>query len=453
MFLKSVLLTSFVLCCCLTFFGQSGFPYDAEWKLIDSLMNKKNLPKSALLEVNKVYAAAKAEKNEAQWMKTIMFKNHLEESEDRNINKLVAELEQEISSSPARVAALLKSIEAEQIFQYLQGNLYQLRNRTTIVSDTSADITTWTISRMKQRIRHLYLGSLENPQLLKKTSLDVFDPVLIKGATRDLRPTLFDLLAWRALDYFQTDYRFSNSSDDLLMENPALFSEALFFMHYGFKGMDSSSNQSTAIGIYQQLLRFHTKDLHLDAWIDADIHRIQFVYQYATMPDKDSLYLNALARVTTQFGTLSVSSQAWFLQAQWWNRQASTYDPLRDTSQRFDNLKAISLCEKALNNPDSSEGKSNCELLRKQILSKFFNLNIEQVNIPDQPGLGYYEKTKDASTSFFFDMLPKGVHVFEYPVHVTTAGNYGNGISSLECMYTPGSSAHSEGIRIQVESK
>ena len=56
------------------FFGQTGFPYDTEWKLIDSLMIKKNLPKSALAEVDKVYAAAKREKQEVHWVKAITIK-------------------------------------------------------------------------------------------------------------------------------------------------------------------------------------------------------------------------------------------------------------------------------------------------------------------------------------------------------------------------------------------
>jgi hypothetical protein len=385
MVLKSLLFTSVILLSYQFSFGQSNFPYDAEWKLIDSLMNKKNLPKSALVEVIKIYSTAKTEKNEAQWVKAILYRNHLQVSEDRDINRVVAEMDREISTAPPRVAALLKSVEAEQFFQYLMANSYRMRSRTTVASDTTIDFETWTISRMEERIRSLYLGSLENPDLLKKTPMEKYNPLLIKGSARELRPTLYDLLAWRALDYFQRDFGFSGLPDDLLMENPALFSEALLFMHYGFKSKDSTSNQFTAIGIYQQLLKFHAKDIPLDAWIDADIHRIQFVHQYAKMPGKDSLYLNALGRITSQFGTLSVSSQAWFLQAQWWNRQASAYDPLGDTSHRFDNLKAIAFCEKALNNPDSSQGKWNCEQLLKTIYARFYDLNVEEVNIPDLP--------------------------------------------------------------------
>src|SRR6266851_1610608 len=86
MVLKSIVLTSVILLSYLVFFGQTGFPYDKEWNLIDSLMNKKNLPKSALMEVNKVYAAAKKDKQEAQWVRAIIYKNHLQESDDESIN-------------------------------------------------------------------------------------------------------------------------------------------------------------------------------------------------------------------------------------------------------------------------------------------------------------------------------------------------------------------------------
>ncbi|MBR9978935.1 MAG: hypothetical protein KFH87_12690, partial [Bacteroidetes bacterium] len=52
-------------------------------------------------------------------------------------------------------------------------------------------------------------------------------------------------------------------------------------------------------------------------------------------------------------------------------------------------------------------------------------------------GLGYYEAPKDASVNFFFHRLRKGVHVFEYPLRVSHAGRFSNGISSIQCMYAP----------------
>ena len=68
-----------------------------------------------------------------------------------------------------------------------------------------------------------------------------------------------------------------------------------------------------------------------------------------------------------------------------------------------------------------------------------------------QSGLGYYESTKDANTNFFFSWLIKGTYVFEYPMFVTHEGNFSNGITTIQCMYAPEFTSHSEGMRVTVK--
>jgi uncharacterized protein YfaS (alpha-2-macroglobulin family) len=68
-----------------------------------------------------------------------------------------------------------------------------------------------------------------------------------------------------------------------------------------------------------------------------------------------------------------------------------------------------------------------------------------------QEGLGYYQSTRDAATNFFFDHVPKGVYVFEYDLRVNVKGNFSNGITTIQSMYAPEFSSHSEGIRVKVE--
>ncbi len=68
-----------------------------------------------------------------------------------------------------------------------------------------------------------------------------------------------------------------------------------------------------------------------------------------------------------------------------------------------------------------------------------------------QEGLGYYQSTKDAATHFFFDNVFPGVYVFEYDLRVNNKGNFSNGITTIESMYAPEFSSHSEGIRISVD--
>ena len=67
-----------------------------------------------------------------------------------------------------------------------------------------------------------------------------------------------------------------------------------------------------------------------------------------------------------------------------------------------------------------------------------------------QDGLGYYESTRDAATHFFFGYLPKGTYVFEYPLRVNHAGAFSNGIATIQAMYAPEFTAHSEGIRLRI---
>nr|WP_130286195.1 MG2 domain-containing protein [Aquimarina brevivitae] len=80
---------------------------------------------------------------------------------------------------------------------------------------------------------------------------------------------------------------------------------------------------------------------------------------------------------------------------------------------------------------------------------------LEPINVISQykwqDGLGYYESTRDAATNFFFDYLPKGVFVFEYDLRVNNKGQFSNGISTIQSMYAPEFSSHSEGVRISVE--
>ena len=68
-----------------------------------------------------------------------------------------------------------------------------------------------------------------------------------------------------------------------------------------------------------------------------------------------------------------------------------------------------------------------------------------------QGGIGYYESTKDASTDFFIDFLRKGIYVFEYDMRANLRGQFANGITTIQCMYAPEFTSHSEGVRVRVE--
>lgn len=62
----------------------------------------------------------------------------------------------------------------------------------------------------------------------------------------------------------------------------------------------------------------------------------------------------------------------------------------------------------------------------------------------------YYKAIKDASTNYYFDNLPKGTYVFEYPVYVNRTGEYSNGTATIQCLYAPEFVSHTQGVRVVV---
>ncbi len=63
----------------------------------------------------------------------------------------------------------------------------------------------------------------------------------------------------------------------------------------------------------------------------------------------------------------------------------------------------------------------------------------------------YYMSTRDAATHFFFDKINKGTYVLEYDMKTNNVGEFSNGITTIQSMYAPEYSSHSEGIRIQIK--
>lgn len=68
-----------------------------------------------------------------------------------------------------------------------------------------------------------------------------------------------------------------------------------------------------------------------------------------------------------------------------------------------------------------------------------------------QNGIPYYQTSKDASTGFYFDNLPRGTYLFEYAVYVSRPGSYSNGITTIQGMYAPEFTSHTAGMRIIVK--
>lgn len=362
--------------------------YTAEWIKVEALADK-GLPQSALTEVKKIYALAKKEKQDAQLIKALVYMITLQ-TENREDNEFfsIAEVEKEISISRGPAQAILQSLLAELYQNYFQNYRWKLYNRTKTEKFNKADISTWDAEDFHRRIGELYLQSLKDEKTLQQTKLEPYDAIIAKGNVRHLRPSLFDLLAHRALDYFESDERdIKKPAYAFEISQASAFDPAADFVTRRFTTSDSLSLQHKALQLYQQLLRFHLKDAKPDALLDADLRRITFVRNESTHPDKEQLYFNAIHHLANQYGNLPAASQAWYLLGAWYSDLATEYKPYGDTSNRYARLKAKEILEKLQQQKDSSEGKINAFNLLKSINSRSFQFTLEKVNVPGQPFL------------------------------------------------------------------
>lgn len=382
---NSLALLAALLLCTSGLFSQSvpdSFP--TQWKLIDSLLWKNDLPKSALQQVNALYKKAYAQKNDAQVIKTLLYTLNIESRvNDKSNNDRLTYLKQETAkafSVPQK--SILQILLAKAYFRTFQNYRWQIRSRKQ-TSETSKDVDTWTADDFKKVVDSLYTTALLPANALQQTELTAYDAILTKGNARYLRPTMYDLLMNDAITYYTTLYNNYSYNTSSLSQAEALFSSETFLQHT-FVNMDSANRR--ALTLYQQLLWFHKNDVKPDAFIDVDINRLTWAYGKSNNAHKDSLYLNALKNITYRYSDNPIAAQAYYLQAQFYATRAAGYVPLTDTAHRYDYVTAKTLIDQQLARQlPASEGRSNMEALLSQILWPALTTKVEKVNIPDQP--------------------------------------------------------------------
>ncbi len=385
---RQLLLIQIAFFCYLSAQAQTPVDYKSQWEKIDALIQQKNLPRSALIEVKKIYTNAKQKGAGAQVIKALVYMTRLQESiREDNVLLSIAEIEKEITVAQEPSASLLKSLLAGMYLQYFYQHRGELYNRTPVSNGAQQEIATWGLQQFHRRIYSLFAQSLKAEKRLQGIRLEAYDAIIQKGNVRYLRPTLYDLLAHRALDYFQTgEAGITQPVDPFTISNNEAFAPAVAFSRTVFSSRDSLSQTYAALVLYQKLIRFHLTDAPTDALADVDLKRIQFVYEKATGSEKENLYAAALTRLAKNAESPFAKASAGFLLASYYNNLADTYHPLRDTTNRFQRLKAKSLLQEIVaDSTDQTEAWANSYNLLKEIEQPRLSFEIENVNVPGKP--------------------------------------------------------------------
>lgn len=342
--------------------AQKKFDYNSKWKEIET-QEANGLLKSVLPAVNSIYAQAKKDKNSQEIIRALLYQSKIAiaTSDDDNTElQIVENFQKEISEAKGMHKSVLQSMLAELYFNYYRENQWKINQRTETSESTGNDFRFWTENIFQQKSAELYLQSIENQKELQNEPIGNWDYLLTKvEESRSLRPTLYDFLAHRAIQFFQT-------------EN-----------NYYYRGnYDAKSNEEKKEKVWQilkNLSAFHLQKNNPDAYLYNQFELLKV----ETNDTNSDEYLNELIALSKKFPTTEYNAYILFEIANFHLTKAANEEPKAFDKKKASTEKTLSVLNEIQSKYPKSPILIEAEKLQKQILSPDFKIQVESYISPD----------------------------------------------------------------------
>ena len=342
--------------------AQKKFDYNSKWKEIEK-QEQDGLLKSVLPTVNAIYEQAKKDKNSQQIIRALLYQSKIAiatSDDDDTELQIVENFQKEISEAKGMEKSVLQSMLAELYFNYYQENQWKINQRTETSESTGDDFRFWTENIFQQKSAELYLQSIENQKESQNEPIGNWDYLLTKvEESRSLRPTLYDFLAHRAIQFFQT-------------EN-----------NYYYRGnYDAKSNEEKKEKVWQilkDLSVFHLQKNNQDAYLYNKFELLK-----VEIKDRSSdEYLNELTALSKKFPTAEYNAYILFEIANFHLTKAANEEPKAFDKKKAATEKTLSVLNEIQSKYPKSPILIEAEKLQKQILSPDFRIQVESYISPD----------------------------------------------------------------------
>ena len=370
----------------LTAFYPSDNGFNKLWKKAENYQ-KKGLPKSAIKVVDEIYTLAKKENNNPQVVKVLLFKAGLISSfEEDYLVKSIKTFEQETENAETPEKQILYTLTAELYHQYFSNNRYKILQRKQL-TEPDNDIKTWDAVEFNKIIKKYYLRSLEPEEALKSISLKAYDAILKPADSNSYkyRPTLYDLLATRAISYFsKNDYRTFDFERISATVSDSLLVPAKQFVNLNIK---PANNTGQILKIYQHLIKIHLNDSEPAVLVDFDLARIDFIAgKYPVRVQKQRELLKQLYQ---KYKADDISVRIALSLALNYELEETVFVPhvTNSTMSNFSLVKAHDLCVEAVKLHPDAPFANSCRNLITRIERSSIALETEKQLLPSQPFL------------------------------------------------------------------
>lgn len=382
---------------------NSDTNHDLIWKKIDSL-DKRGLPQSAKKLVDSLTFIVEREGDIPQQVKCLFYQTkYIKMLEEGGLEKAILHWQAALDRSTYPLKPIIQSILGESYFRYLDFNYWKLEDRTATSEGIPADFLTWTPQNLLSEGKRLLLESVSDERT-QEFPLSTFSAILKKdGTSQDIVwPTLYDFLAHRCLEILEDDHSTVSLPQDVYyLDDPAAFLTTQAFVNHTFKTTDNNSSSFQALLLWQQLLAFRLNDTNPAALLDADYKRLRFVYEKAIIPQKDSLFEEALQKLVAQFPQQDEVAELYWQIAVLKKTRGDTYDLYAtDKTGQWLYKEVDSLCKWVMMRYPNTRGASLCHNLSDQFHQKTIDILTPEVNVPGAPILSQIQYKNIHSAHF-----------------------------------------------------
>ncbi len=359
---------------------------DPRWAAIDSLSNIGQFA-SALVATEAILAEAHSAHDWRTEFRAWMYSARFQSYTGADAVQVIAKLDSAADQAETPLKQLLHSVVADQWWGYYQQNRWKVLDRTNMAEATE-DPETWDQATFMQKVIDQYAASLEPAEELAKIPVGELSTLLdLDPADTTLRPTLFDVLARRALDVFQnSETRLSEPAWRFKLDSPVAFAPASEFASANFATRDSSAWEWQALRLYQRLTALHLADDRQAALTDVTLDRLTYARANSTLPQKDSLYLKALQAQSATLSAGEEKSAVMLAIAQWHADQAGNFQRLApDSAFKWERKTAVDICREIAARQQEPFASKRAKALIAQWTQPSLQVNTEEAVTPEMP--------------------------------------------------------------------
>jgi len=363
---------------------NTGATPDPRWAAVDSL-ERKGLYAGALERTEAILAQARQTgdwRNEYRaWCQR---SNYIQLTGGSGDSALFA-MEARASEAAVPLKQLLHSAVAQGWWQRYQSDRWTIMERTELATPTT-DPETWTQRMYMDKVIGHYQASLEPADTLLSIPVGELGALLVgEGAAVELRPSLFDVLAHRALEVFtNSETRITEPAWRFKLDEAKYFGLFEPFALHTLKHRDSTAWEFQAMLLYQRLERAHLNDDKLDALVDVTLQRLAYVHEHSTLPGRDSLHLEALNILRSRVPDDASWAEVTHAVASWHRQQGMKYVRLEGRTWKWENRTARSLCDEAIARFPGSFGAKRCAQLKAELETPSLRVQVEEASAADQ---------------------------------------------------------------------